>query len=221
MATWASSVAGVGGRLYVAALARYPAARLVEDNLVLNTGSRLVFECTPAPPGTCLVFGDSYSFDLLPFLAESFRRLVVATHPTVDWEVVGEEQPSVVITVIAERFLVNRQDPPDGSFARTARDKIAEKQVRARFDRWDGERSIAPFEFERHAGGADQRPVPSRTRCFWKESHMPGCGPWSCTGCDGRTSNRPASRSAARTAAGSGCCHPCGPTCWSGASKAM
>ena len=39
---------------HVAALARYPAARLVEDNQVLNTGSRLVFECTAAPPGTCL-----------------------------------------------------------------------------------------------------------------------------------------------------------------------
>ena len=134
--------------LHVAAIARYPAARLVEDNLVLNTGSRLVFECTAAPPGTCLVFGDSYAWDLLAFLAESFRRLVVATHPSVDWEVVDEEQPSVVITVMAERFLADRQDPPDGSFARTARVKLAENQVRQRVDRWDGERSVAPFEFE-------------------------------------------------------------------------
>ena len=133
---------------HVAALARYPAARLVEDNQVLNTGSRLVFECPAAPPGTCLVFGDSYAWDLLPFLAESFRRLVVATHPAVDWEVVQEEQPSVVITVMAERFLVDRQDERDGSFAQTARRKRAENQVRARMDRWDGDRSVAPFEFE-------------------------------------------------------------------------
>ena len=132
------------GSNHVIAIARYPAARLVEDNQVLNTGSRLVVECTAAPPGTCLVFGDSYSLGLLPFLAESFRRVVVATHPAVDWEVVHEEQPSVVVTVMAERFLVDRQDERDGSFAQTTRGKIADDQVRARIDRWDGELSIAP-----------------------------------------------------------------------------
>ena len=30
---------------------------------------------------TCLVFGDSYAVRVLPFLAESFRRLVFASHP--------------------------------------------------------------------------------------------------------------------------------------------
>lgn len=132
----------------VAAFARHPAARLVEDNLVLNTGSRLVFECRAAPPGTCLVFADSYVSALLPFLAESFRRLVVAVHPAVDWEVAREEQPSAVVTIMSERFLASRYDDRDGAFAQTARDKVAENQVRARIDRWDGERSIAPVEFE-------------------------------------------------------------------------
>jgi hypothetical protein len=95
------------------------------------------------------VFGDSYSFGLLPFLAESFRRLVLLHHPAVDWEVVGEEQPSVVLTVMCERFLATRQEDHDGRFAVTVQSKLAEGRIEPLFNRWEhGPSHVAPADVE-------------------------------------------------------------------------
>ena len=84
---------------------RDPQARLLSDNRVFNTGRTLEYECAEAA-GTCVVLGDSFSYRLLPFLAESFGRLVFVHRPTLDFELVEAERPAVVVSLLTERFLV-------------------------------------------------------------------------------------------------------------------
>ncbi len=90
---------------HVFAHVREPAARLVSDNRVFNTGRTIVYECAAAP-GSCVLLGDSFSYRMLPFLAETFGRLVFVHRPTIDFELIAEERPAVVASLLAERFLV-------------------------------------------------------------------------------------------------------------------
>ena len=56
-----------------------------------------------------VVCGDSYSYTVLPLLAESFRRLVFAQTSTLDHAQIRKERPDVVISILCERFLL---EPP-------------------------------------------------------------------------------------------------------------
>jgi hypothetical protein len=86
--------------------AREPRARLAFDNGIRNNGRRVEFEGDPSDKLSCMVFGDSFTPRVLPFLAESFRRLVFAHIPTLDHRLVERERPDVVVTVITERFMI-------------------------------------------------------------------------------------------------------------------
>lgn len=90
----------------VAVAVRNPKARFVADNRVQNIGRRIEFSCDSAPPVRCVIFGDSFAERLLPFLAESFSRLVFAHHPAMDFGLVESEQAEIVIYVMNERFLI-------------------------------------------------------------------------------------------------------------------
>jgi hypothetical protein len=85
---------------------REPRAKLVLDNRIVRTGRRVEFEGPPELGQTCLVVADSYAVRVVPFLAESFRRLVFGHIPTLDYELVEEVNPDVVITIMSERFLI-------------------------------------------------------------------------------------------------------------------
>lgn len=86
-----------------------PAARTVSDNLVRVTGRRIVVEA-PLEAPSCVVFGTSYAIKALPFLAESFRRLVLVHTTAIDRATLEDERPEVVLTLTAERGL---RRPPD------------------------------------------------------------------------------------------------------------
>jgi alginate O-acetyltransferase complex protein AlgJ len=85
---------------------QHPRAQLVSDNLVHNRGSLIVTECPEAPPVTCLVFADSFANRLMPMFAATFRQFVHAHAPTLDYSLIEEYQPDVVISVLNERFLI-------------------------------------------------------------------------------------------------------------------
>ena len=87
-----------------------PAARFVSDNRIMNRGRRIEYECEAAPDVCCLVLGDSYANRFAHVLAESFRRLVIGSTPTVDRDLVEEVRPQVVIQESAERFLIRAPD---------------------------------------------------------------------------------------------------------------
>jgi len=128
---------------------RHPDARLVSDNMVEGTGNVIVTESPVAPRETCVVFGDSYSFGLLPFLSETFGRLVFAQAPALDMGLIERERPRLVLTVTTERFLLDvPDDESEIGVEERALAKAATGSVRARMDRWDHERHYSPAAVE-------------------------------------------------------------------------
>ena len=82
------------------------ATRLVSDNCVGGSGAIIVTESDAPTDARCLVLGDSYAYGLLTFLAPVFRRVVFAHTAALDYELVEEERPHAVITVLNERFMI-------------------------------------------------------------------------------------------------------------------
>jgi hypothetical protein len=113
-------------------------ARVVHDNCIMNQGSLMEFECDEAPPTTCLFLGDSFSRNLLLFMAESFGRLVYAYSTRLDFDLVREKRPDVVISLINERFMIKVPfDLPRKSIHQLAREKKESGKVRKRMEWWD------------------------------------------------------------------------------------
>ena len=92
---------------HVGVLVKNPTAYLVSDNCVINRGSVIVTECPDAPSTTCVVLGDSFSDQLLPFLAGSFGRFVYARTFGLDYDFIRQHEPDVVVSVLNERFMIN------------------------------------------------------------------------------------------------------------------
>lgn len=87
-----------------------PRARLIEDNRVRNHGRMAIYEC-PAAKGTCVLFGDSWAYTMLLYLAESFQRLVFFHRVNVvDAEPLLSERPDLALVVLTERFLTALPD---------------------------------------------------------------------------------------------------------------
>lgn len=123
-----------------------PAATFEFDNRIFNRGRRIEYRCESAPDLTCLIFGDSFAHLLLPYLAESFRRLVFAHLPTLDYTLVEQEEPDLVASIMSERFIARVPDDLTApTLAEMAKQKEEAGQVLA--DRpWEGNRvdSTAP-----------------------------------------------------------------------------
>ena len=80
--------------------------RCIFDNLIWSRGNiKICVNPDPSLP-TLVIFRDSFANMLLPFLMESFRRIVSISswHPML--EVVKREQPDYVICQTAERYLI-------------------------------------------------------------------------------------------------------------------
>jgi hypothetical protein len=111
--------------------------RLYDNNLVPTTGAIIITERDDGAPTRCLVFGDSYSYGVLEFLAETFSRVMFVHTPTLDFSIVAEESPDVVVSILNERFLIMRPSDLPGL---TVRDIAAEKEavgeLRPRTSNW-------------------------------------------------------------------------------------
>src|SRR5205085_4360624 len=115
---------------------RYPQARLLYDNCVENTGSLAITECRLAPPTTCLLLGDSYSYSFMKFLSESFGRVVLAHTTALDWNLVEHFQADLVVSLSAERFLVEVPDDESASIGAHEREKRAARRTRPPLINW-------------------------------------------------------------------------------------
>ena len=91
-----------------------PTGTVLEDNLVRRNGRIIRFECLSAPDTSCVLFGDSFSYAMLRFLAESFRRFTFVHLQTFDRALVEAEAADVVISSCNERFLVRIPDDDAG-----------------------------------------------------------------------------------------------------------
>lgn len=89
-------------------LRRRPAARVVQDNGVLNTGRRR--ELRPATPpsasGHLLMLHDSFGEWLIPPLAERFASTTAVWNSNLAQGMLEQERPDVLLFERAERFLV-------------------------------------------------------------------------------------------------------------------
>jgi alginate O-acetyltransferase complex protein AlgJ len=114
-----------------------PQAFLVSDNLIFNRGMRIVTECPDAPNLTCLMLGDSFSGQLWNFFAATFRRFVYAHVATLDFELVKQERPDVVVSVLNERFLITiPHDMGAQSLKELEAQKREEQQFRPALKHW-------------------------------------------------------------------------------------
>jgi acetyltransferase AlgX (SGNH hydrolase-like protein) len=99
-------------------------ARLLADNRTWGGGREVIYERQGAP-GSCFVFGDSYAYTIFPFLCESVGRLVFGHRPSLDFEMVMHERPSVVVNIMIERFLIRMPfDQPYRPLRALARDRL-------------------------------------------------------------------------------------------------
>lgn len=84
---------------------RRPESRLVFDNEVRNHGRVKCFE-RDRPGPRCVLFGESYSDYLVPFLQEVFQRLVFVHTSMFIADVLEREQPDAVLSLPVERFMI-------------------------------------------------------------------------------------------------------------------
>ena len=121
---------------------RFPGAHLVDDNCISGSGALVRTACPDAADVSCLLFGDSYSYDVMTFLAESFRRCTFAHTATFDPGLAAEEHPDVILSMVAERFLVHPPDEEAGKpLLAQAEAKRSAGVVR---DRWSWHTTVHP-----------------------------------------------------------------------------
>jgi alginate O-acetyltransferase complex protein AlgJ len=128
---------------------RYPEAKTVYDNCVENTGSVVVTECRSAPPTSCLLLGDSYSYSILKYLAESFGRLTFAHSARLDRRLLESARPDVVVNLMAERFVVEVPDDNGPGLDSYERAKRLERRTRPPVNFWTIGRWPSPVVAER------------------------------------------------------------------------
>lgn len=87
-------------------------SELTFDNDVQNHGWVKRFE-KPDEGRTCVLFGESFSYHLFPFLKETFERLVFVHTSMFIPEIVEREEADVVLSAPLERFLIRVPDEAD------------------------------------------------------------------------------------------------------------
>lgn len=99
----------------IAAVLTRPRARVVADNAVVNNGRVVRTEWSDrGDRPTLLVFHDSFHNWTRPMFAESFPITVSAHNYRLDFDLVEQVRPDVVLVEITERFLVRVPDDTDG-----------------------------------------------------------------------------------------------------------
>ena len=99
--------------------------RLAFDNRIPNRGRIRVFINKDTTLPRCVMFGDSFGGNLLPFLKESFSTLVYVYGKSFDRELVEAYQPDVVLSQFVERFLIEPPvDTPSFTYASVVRTKL-------------------------------------------------------------------------------------------------
>ena len=82
----------------------------VLNNQITNTGNLMLFENKNKDLPKAVMFRDSFAEPLLELLAESFSRLLVIWQPNIDYTIVQDEKPDIVISQQVERFMIQIPD---------------------------------------------------------------------------------------------------------------
>ncbi|MEZ8144311.1 hypothetical protein [Enterovibrio sp. FF113] len=87
----------------------------METNGLTNLGGRVVTTNVDKELPTAIIFRDSFCSNMIPFLANTFSRCVFLHQPNIDYRIVEEEMPDIVISQQVERFLVRLPDDIGGA----------------------------------------------------------------------------------------------------------
>jgi len=90
----------------------FPRSRLLFESGYYDRGHVAIYENIDATLPRAVVFRDSACSWILPFLAESFSRIVAVGSPHIYYELIESEKPQVVILEIIERWVSSPQDAP-------------------------------------------------------------------------------------------------------------
>ncbi len=102
---------------------------MIFDNRIRGRSRVMLFEQPDSSLPTALLCGESFAFQTLLFLKESFSRLAFIHTSTMPEEIIAAERPDVVLSLPVERFMIK---PPDDFDALTKIEQIAiEKAIRA------------------------------------------------------------------------------------------
>ena len=113
--------------LHLYAMPAQPVGKMTSDNRVFLNGHRIEYECPEAGASVCLVLGDSFAHAMLPFLCESFGRLVFAHITTLDQQLVTQVEADIVVSVMNERYIIK---VPTDKGAKTLEQLAGEKRAR-------------------------------------------------------------------------------------------
>jgi alginate O-acetyltransferase complex protein AlgJ len=88
------------------------ASKLLFDNGYYGRGHVAIYENLDVTLPKAVVFRDSSSSSILPFLSESFSRIVAISTPHIYYELIEREKADVVILETIERWVSPSQDAP-------------------------------------------------------------------------------------------------------------
>ena len=91
---------------YTECVVKQGRAKKVWNNGVTNRGHMSVWVNPNTSLPTCILFTDSYGWKIQRFLAESFSKLFIIHSPLLEHEAIDILKPDVVISLMAERFLI-------------------------------------------------------------------------------------------------------------------
>lgn len=83
-----------------------PLAKKVWNNEISNRGHMSLWLNTDKKKPKCLLLTDSYGWKIQRFFAESFSELFIVHSPLLETEAIEKFKPDIVITLMAERFLI-------------------------------------------------------------------------------------------------------------------
>jgi hypothetical protein len=113
--------------LHLYGIPTQPMAKMTSDNRVFLNGHRIDYECPEAGPTVCLVLGDSFAHAMLPFLCESFGRVVFAHLTTLDQQLVMQVEADIVVSMMNERYIIQ---VPEDEGAKTLEQLADDKRAR-------------------------------------------------------------------------------------------
>lgn len=99
------------------------------DNKIANRGRVIIFNNPDAPIKKNIVFfRDSFGSQLLHFFARAYSRVVAVWQPSIDFSIIENEKPDLVISEQVERFIIS---PPSDTDAPSVEELVLSKNKNA------------------------------------------------------------------------------------------
>ena len=86
-------------------LTRKPTSKITYTNNIFGTNRKYIYKNQNKNLPVCVMFGDSFMHPIARLMSESFSKVVACQTPYIDYGLVDEHKPDVVINEQIERFI--------------------------------------------------------------------------------------------------------------------